>query len=552
MRIIKLSTDGALWFLGRKLRGFEHWPTLRLGLVAVATLFSACKDFGGYGSVTSIISPPQREKTIEPEVDPAPSTTTDTTTDTNTDTNTDPSPGETCATLFRRDGEAAQSGSCGDCLPGYIQKNGGLCIPCGSGECSSCVDTEDCDLGSHCASGQCRRDCSAQNEDINCSAHEMCSPHGRCVATTLDPDGEICAAGIVEGELTQSTVMLLVDQSGSMNDAYCSESGTGVCPSRWDALEEILFGDENILDPLQDRIRFGLSLFTYSGPKQGEAALDACPMIQDTTTLDTYNSQTMEQLYAANQPEKDTPTAESLDLATEKLLEQPTNGELYIVLATDGEPDHCGQLNPQSEYAKRLSIDSAKIAFERGVTVLPLFVGGGSPAVAAHMQDLANAGQGESVGAGACSSASAATDSSCPDFSPVDSGPPGDAPYAIASSPQMLREKLESTLEETISCTIALETGTDKPTSGYVYFDGDLLPQDAADGWSLLGEDRIELNGNACARAQDGDNHFISVVFTQCGDDPTPPSCQPLEASCTSSDDCCSGACHSRKCVQLI
>ena len=64
-----------------------------------------------------------------------------------------------------------------------------------------------------------------------------------------------------------------------------------------------------------------------------------------------------------------------------------------------------------------------------------------------------------------------------------------------------------------IQCSIELETPPEDPSRVNVYFDGDLVPSDDADGWAWDGAQRIEVRGEACDRLRSGEILEAHVVF---------------------------------------
>ena len=60
--------------------------------------------------------------------------------------------------------------------------------------------------------------------------------------------------------------------------------------------------------------------------------------------LDNYDD--INQVFQESAPEGYTPTGESLSLVLDILSEDPSEYEKIVVLATDGEPNTCAQLQP--------------------------------------------------------------------------------------------------------------------------------------------------------------------------------------------------------------
>jgi hypothetical protein len=64
-----------------------------------------------------------------------------------------------------------------------------------------------------------------------------------------------------------------------------------------------------------------------------------------------------------------------------------------------------------------------------------------------------------------------------------------------------------------ISCSIELEEAPEDPARVNVYFDGEVVPADDADGWAWDGEQHIEVHGAACDRLRTGEILEARVVF---------------------------------------
>ena len=64
-----------------------------------------------------------------------------------------------------------------------------------------------------------------------------------------------------------------------------------------------------------------------------------------------------------------------------------------------------------------------------------------------------------------------------------------------------------------LRCSIDLETAPEDPARVNVYFDGEVVPGDDADGWVWDGDQRIEVRGEACDRLRSGEILEARVVF---------------------------------------
>ncbi|MCK9460788.1 MAG: VWA domain-containing protein [Proteobacteria bacterium] len=196
-----------------------------------------------------------------------------------------------------------------------------------------------------------------------------------------DTDSEsACGEVEVEFEMETPTVMLLVDQSGSMTTAFGSSD-------RWETLRDSLLDAETgVIVQLEEVVRFSLQLYTSDG---GFAGGD-CPLLTGTDpALGAYDA--IHDVFFANAPAGDTPTGESIDAAAAMLDADPHPDTKIIVLATDGEPDTCEVPNPQTEEAKAVSVAAAESAFDSGFKTYIISVG--SDIGMDHLNDMAQAGQ---------------------------------------------------------------------------------------------------------------------------------------------------------------
>lgn len=197
----------------------------------------------------------------------------------------------------------------------------------------------------------------------------------------LVEQGELCIDQDFRFRSGETTVMLVVDQSGSMNDFFVDKS-------RWETLGDVLFDEgSGLLPTLQESIRFGMMLYTGD---MGFAS-GTCPILQ-TAEIGFGNVETLRELYENNPPPDlgDTPTGEALAAATAALLQDDVGGEKKIVLITDGEPDTCERPNPQFGHAP--AIAAAREAFVAGFEVFTIGLSDDIGNV--HLQQMSNVGRG--------------------------------------------------------------------------------------------------------------------------------------------------------------
>jgi hypothetical protein len=276
---------------------------------------------------------------------------------------------------------------------------------------------------------------------------------------------------------TTPTLILLVDQSGSMTDDF-----SGV--SRWDALYDTLMDPGGgVVVNLDSSIRFGLTLYTSMDGNEG----GQCPMLTSVPpALNNYAA--IDAVYGPEQPIDETPTGESLAAVAMDLAAFAEPGPKGIVLATDGQPDTCAEPNPQNGEPE--SLQAAQDAYAMGIETFILSVG---PDVAQnHLQEMANVGKG---------------------LAPDAANP---APYWQALDPQQLVDAFNEIVGSFVSCNLAVDGIVDlsQYCEGTVTIDGNVLECDV--DWTMPDESTLVLLGDACATLQDGGEHSVAATWP-CG-----------------------------------
>jgi hypothetical protein len=158
------------------------------------------------------------------------------------------------------------------------------------------------------------------------------------VTTTgpLGVDGEFCSDFEIEFLARTPTVFVLVDQSSSMFDVINSGGGT---TNLWDPMKA---GVLAVVEQLQADVRFGFA--TYTGTQS------MCTGIQTSTPIAENNFEAIKTSYDALKDVKvgndtstkgETPTPAAVHAVTDLLLADPSPGDRYIMLVSDGEPDFC-------------------------------------------------------------------------------------------------------------------------------------------------------------------------------------------------------------------
>lgn len=354
-----------------------------------------------------------------------------------------------------------------------------------------------CDVGKPCASGQhcgpdvkCTADCVPG--DNRCGAGRQCSSSGTCVdGVDISVGGTSSGTGGGSGECPSTdvsldnqmpTVLLLVDQSGSMNERF----GTS---DRWQTLRTALMDQgAGIVSTLERKVRFGLTLYSARG---GEMP---CPMLTSVAPkLANYGAIDMAYPKPTSAIIKDTPTGESIMAAAQLLHEVTDPGPKVIVLATDGEPDTCAVPDPQTPEAKELAIKAAQDAFAAGI--FTFYISVGNEVSDAHATEMANVGQGY------------------PRTDPTKR-------FYRANDQQALADAFSTIVNGIRTCSFQLNgTVTDGgEKDGTVTLDGQELILNDPNGWRLSSPTTVELLGTACEKVKNEQDavHHIAAKF-KCG-----------------------------------
>jgi hypothetical protein len=360
--------------------------------------------------------------------------------------------------------------------------------PENAGKCgTSCASDDECGAGMYCnLGGSCSADCGS---GLVCPSGATCDAHGRCIGDISsldasvdgDPDGSSCPNVTVTFEKTIPTVVLLVDQSGSMNESFGGDT-------RWNVARKALIDPtKGVVKTLEKEVRFGLALYSSKNGFKG----GTCPLLTKVSmALGNYSA--IAAVYSKAEPIGDTPTGESIDGVVKDLADPKVPGPKYIVLATDGEPDTCTDANPPdtTKVGQPEALKAAQNAYAKGISLFYISVG--TSVSASHAQDMANAGQGLAPGGAK------------------------KAKYYVATDASSLQSAFDTIIAGVRSCTFKLNGKVVDPKKGTVTLDGTNLVYGDANGWALEPDGtQVTLQGTACAKIKTGD-HTINASFA-CG-----------------------------------
>lgn len=284
-----------------------------------------------------------------------------------------------------------------------------------------------------------------------------------------------CPSAEVLFEPVVPTVILLIDQSGSMTAAFDGSN-------RWDVVREALIDPATgVIAALEDDVRFGLALYT----SDGGGAPDVCPVLVEEAPI-ISGLAAITASYEGESPTGDTPTGDSIDVVAAALAADMTDGPKIIVLATDGEPDTCEVPNPQEGQGE--AVAAAENAYTDGIETFVISVG--NDVSETHLQDMANAGTG---------------------WMPGDP----DAPFYVPSDADAMVAAFEEIINGARSCVLTLDSAIlpGQADQGTVTVNGVEITFDDPNGWQVNSPTEIEILGTSCDAIQQG-NVEITVEFT--------------------------------------
>lgn len=297
-------------------------------------------------------------------------------------------------------------------------------------------------------------------------------------------NGDDCPDTTVRASQVTPTVILVVDQSSSMDDAFEGRQ------SRWDVLRDFLLEEPNgLVSELQDQVKFGLALYSAESGGNAPDPIGECPMITTVApALGNYDA--IAQRYRGVDTIEDTPTGDAIDAIIDDLNlgTDPDNADdpTVFIVATDGEPDRCEELDPQRGQDE--AIAAVERAYTLGIRTFIISVGEGTVS-ASHQQDVANAGLGRSGG-------------------------DSDAPYWVAGDDSSLRAALSEIVGTQLGCEVQLNGRVQgNGCLGVVSLNGRTLECDGRDGWELSSPRTVRLRGSACDELKAGADAVVDVRF---------------------------------------
>ena len=341
-------------------------------------------------------------------------------------------------------------------------------------------------------------------------------PTGSGGATVINPGAgnDECAKAQLDSMRTMPTILFVIDGSGSM----CAPFGGS---TRWQALRTALLEPTNgLIYRLQQSVSFGMLLydgtidFTVAltsgigmGMGMGMGANEQCATMYFDMKMEGEcpglvevapaigNAAAIDMAYPATELGGSTPTDKAMNHAVDQMVAMQStnpdviNNPLYIILATDGQPnDICvGGAGGDGAAQRQGVIDAVDRAAASSITTFVISTAGGNAALEAHLDEVAKHGN--------------PSDPMAHTYAPM--------------NPEDLVNTLATLLGGAIGCTVALngEVTPGEECRGSVMLNGSSLPccQQAggtsmcndvvttpADGWLLRDPRTIELTGPTC------------------------------------------------------
>jgi hypothetical protein len=335
---------------------------------------------------------------------------------------------------------------------------------------------------------------------------------GTAGAGVVVPDSgyeDACNSFTIEFEKLVPSVLLLVDRSSSMWEGYATS------PTRWEPLKQALVGPTGVVPALQAEVYFGFMAYT------GQEGNPTCPVLnQVPVALNNLDAIVSEYEVASIDPAQEqprytkgeTPTGIAIRRATEALEAVTQEGPKYILLATDGEPDSCDKFYQQCGQDE--SIAAVQAAFEKGIRTI--VVGLGTAIGEQHLLDVANAGSGQPVQRPSDDAQVQSWWVQCgrPPLTATYGNAGGNAVFYSPANPVDLESKLREAFAGVRSCAFDLNGIIEitAPTACDVAVDGNALGFQDPDGWSLVGDTRVELSGAGCQAIQDTNSERFDIA----------------------------------------
>ena len=341
-----------------------------------------------------------------------------------------------------------------------------------------------CPSGYHCSpDGKCDLQCTQGGNE--CQDGQTCSPDGYCNQgsnTPPDVDANCPAVHFTPMPVTPS-IELVLDRSGSMDM-------TDISPTRYKALEAALFGANGAVTTKQGQVYFGEELF--AGDAAQLPCVDGPPGSLNVTNFSApraLNNAAVMSTLTMNKPPNggSTPTAAAIGQAVSDFNANPppAGSPPIILLATDGQPNSCGNGGDNGN-----SVNQIASAYASAMQIRTFILGLNLQGSTAYLQAVANAGVGQTM---------------------------GNAPYYNASNPQQLVDALNTIINGVISCDLTINQAVDPASAPNATVTLNGLNLIFGTDWTLDPNGMvIHIVGNACTTLKNTPNAVVDATFP-CG-----------------------------------
>jgi hypothetical protein len=195
-----------------------------------------------------------------------------------------------------------------------------------------CIQTSDCTGDGVCISGK----CFGSSDSNGSSGSGILDTAAAGVGAAVGSATPVCIEGHIEATQLAPQVILLLDGSTTMNEAYGNST-------KWAAMRDAMVNPtDGVVKTVQGRIAFALAVF--SGGRTGING--GCPFPDPIVPHNVNNYDAIAAALPQESPGMYTPTGVALDEVCKALPGVSENGLLsqYVILATDGEPNSCGSI----------------------------------------------------------------------------------------------------------------------------------------------------------------------------------------------------------------
>jgi hypothetical protein len=351
---------------------------------------------------------------------------------------------------------------------------------------------------------------------------------------TFTPDKDVCAGANAQAVRIKPRVMFVVDRSGSTADPYPGSI------TKWQAMYDALMAPNvGVISKLQSVAHFGMVLFDGGDLPGGMGIATgimggigcimdpaSCPTDNTTIAIDAgtglcprlivvdpalNNYDKINNAYLPSGPGGTTPTALALQAAysllpdSAQVLDQVI-GDQFVVLCTDGLPNTCldtANMNPAAMNPatfnlvedKQGPIDQVAAAAARGIKTYVVGV--------AAVNDVAGDG-----GATAGGDAQTYLDEL------ANHGGTGKIAFSPLTKDDLVNA-ITDIIGATVGCSVQLngKVVVGKECSGTVYLNSKPLECKGPDGFKLVSESEIELQGAACDQFKKDPLALVSAKF---------------------------------------